>query len=1459
MTRTAGFVHLHTHSECSELDSVARVADLVAAAAHDGQPALALTDHGSLSGLWTLHAEATKYGIKPIAGLEAYVAIGSRHEQNHVMVPADDADPDAEDTDDGLKRKTYEHLTVLAINQAGWRNLVGLHLEANKSRWGKHPRIDYDLLAEHAEGLVVLTGCLAGPVMGPLARAHRLAIEPALWAARDATRSLPEDARAAVRDALRRLRATVKTADWSDQADRDAIDDALHATLDTAADVDAEDALADSLGELAQAVKRARNRHAEDDACFEQARAGLRTLIDAVGHDNVYVELMEHGIGVESAALPALVGLAREFDLPVVATNDAHHTHAEDAHAHEAWLALQTGARLSDPPGRGKGKRFVFNGSGYHLRTEEEMRALRPEPWWQEACDNTVALAERVADDVLPERKLRLPRFPVPEGFRSSKAYLKHLVTEGAKARYGDPYPKEVADRLTYEFGVLTHFKIWDYFLILHELVTWCRQEGILVGAGRGSAAGSAVAYVLGLTNVDPIRYGLLFERFLDPTRVGMPDIDTDFEQGALDRIREHLVDTYGHERVVRIGTFAFARSKAAIKDAARVLGVDPQAANKVSKAIPVAGGKPAPFQALDARGEDTAGFWDAVADVRDGEEVVDLARSFEGVIKGRGIHACGTVIADEDLTRMVPLRTDTKSALGDRAPLVTEWDADGISEDGMGLLKLDVLGLRNLDIIAAALRNIEAMTGEVIDPVHGIPDPDDLSDPRVQAAWDLLGAGRTSGVFQLESPGMTRLAQDVVPTSMEHMSALVALYRPGPLSADMHVHYAARKNGREPVDYGIFTDDPAEQEVLERVLGATYALTVYQETMMQLGDEVAGFTVVERNRLRKAISKKKKAEIAEFGELFLVGAASRYRMAEVSTDTSKPAAERVTWDTDAPKVAFSPATAKKVWATIEGAGDYAFNKSHSLAYGYVSFVTAYLKANWPAAFTAAVLGSTDDKDRRALTIRSAAEEGLRITPPDLNNSGLGSTPVDPGTVALGLSEIKDVGDSAVAIVAERDANGPFTSVADLMRRVPQVNTVVARALIEAGACDGFGPRLGQVRTVYGSRKTEVPVPREEWGVLARAARQHDRLGLSVGRHPMSALTEQVKGWRPDLTDMEDHQLGTRVRPLHRVVADERENFLFATVGMVTRWEVKPGHRGMRAEVVLEGSRGALSAVVWDDALRALRADGVQVGLGTVLGVLGRARTREFEHTRTVIDPDTAEEVEETVTSRQQTVSLLKVWPVPVQDVGEEHVSEQVAPVVNLADYLHGGERAGRRPVVVQPQEPERQAVAAGSTVAAERPRLVALDGGKAPRAARGSAAPAGGDAAEVPTVVTRRNWQVLDVESAMLRGYFFDSAVMPEEVYCGPPGGEPVVLRVARTGVPSREAKGYSGPVPSHALVVAVPAVGQEEAARFVEVAEGAAAGGVWEPYPGCPRWERLVSPVSWGDVPAHTAAEAA
>ncbi|WP_277212302.1 DNA polymerase III subunit alpha [Isoptericola croceus] len=1186
-TMTGGYVSLHTHSDYSALDGLASVGDYVAAAARDGQPALAITDHGTLAGAWQLTEAAQAAGIKPIVGLEAYLAFGDRHQRGTGPVDPDDGDNEtARDTRKAKRDKSYMHLTLLAATETGWANLVRIANAATESFWTK-PRIDYDLVAEHAEGIIVLTGCLGGPLAYYLNRA--------VLSERRAER-LHHEGKASEASAESRAAAE------------------LRAT----------------------------------------ARDQLAQIIAAVGRENVYVEVMDHGIEAQHRVTDSLRELAAEFDVPLVATNDAHYLSVDDERTHAAWLANSSGKTLEDP------KRFAFHGHGHHFRTEEEMRALFDgAQWWQEAVDNTVKIAERCAERTLPAPRVRMPSFPTPDGFADSTAYLKHLVSVGAVRRYSDEsatstkdLPDEVRARLRYEFEVIKSSGFGDYFLIVADVISWARDQGILVGPGRGSAAGSLVAYALGITNIDPLRHNLLFERFLDPQRAGLPDIDVDFAKSRRTEVLRYFATRWDWHNVAQLGSFGVKRTKAVIRDAARVLGFEQSMANALCKKVAMKGAKPYPLTRVDDPDDPaTEAFRRQVAgDPERAVQVLELARGMENRIASASTHPCGVVLSDEPLDALVPMRRDNGAVLD--APRITEWDGPDV--EAFGLVKMDFLVLRNLDIAAEAVRMVEANTGENVDVDALDPDRPDRPE-RAAAVWTMLQSGRTAGVFQLDSSGMTKLCEQVAPGTIDDLSALVALFRPGPLGQGMHTRYADRKNGREEVSYDYLTTDPGEQAAIASVLGSTYGTVLYQEQLMLLGSVVAGFGASEKNRLRKAVAKKKAAELAELAQLWFDGGM------------------RPTVDDDGHEIspAFSRATLERLWATFEASGEYLFNKSHSAAYGQVAYVTAYLKANWPAEYGAAVLACTDGKVKRAASLVDLEAEGLTVLAPDVNRAAV-TTSTDGTDILLGLAEIAGVGKNAATIVAERDRAGVFTSLADFVVRMrasaEPLPVSVVEALIGAGALDAFGPRLGMmmsVRAISGDLDMAPPVLDAEWGVVERSARQRELLGCVLGTHPLVALRDQVRAWRPPMPQGANATTRRTVHPLHKITGDGAA----LTLGVLADWTERSYARGRMATARLEGSRSTMELVAFDDELRRITESwGASPQPGDLVGVSGQVNTREREVTS--VDESGAERTE-----TQTTTSLVvrHLWPVEVDDDAHVEVPPATArPALRVIDGALG-------------------------------------------------------------------------------------------------------------------------------------------------------------------------------------------
>jgi DNA-directed DNA polymerase III PolC len=729
------FTHLHVHTEYSMLDGAARIGEVVGAAVADGQPAIGITDHGNMYGILDFYKECRKQGVKPILGTEAYMAHDSRHERPARRGRVDDSGGDAEGG-----KKLYYHLTLLAEDNTGYRNLIQLASRAFMEGYYYKPRVDWETLSDHAEGLIATTGCLGGQVLQSLLQGD-----------------------------------------------------------------------------------------------VEGATAKAARLQDIFGKDNLFVELQDHGIPEQHKTNPQLLDLARRIGAPLLATNDSHYVHREDAVAQDALLCVQTGSLMSDP------NRFKFHGDEHFLKSSAEMRSLFAEV--PESCDNTLWVAER-ANVEIDFGKPQLPNFPLPEGVASDGDHLRELTFAGARERWGDQLPDAVVERLAYELRVIEDMGFSSYFLIVWDLIAHARRSGIRVGPGRGSAAGCAVAYCLRITDLDPIRYDLLFERFLNPSRISMPDIDMDFDSRYRDEMIRYAAERYGRDHVAQIVTFSTIKARAAVRDAARVLGHPYIVGDRVAKAMPpLIMGRDTPLYAcLEPHPKFEDGYkmagelremYEADPDTR---QVIDVAKGLEGLRRQDGIHAAAVVITKEPLTEYLPIQRKPENGLPpEQAPVVTQYEMHGVEE--LGLLKMDFLGLRNLDVITDTIEVIKESRGIELD-IDNVP----LDDPKT---YELLARGDTIGVFQLEGGPMRALIRSLAPTCFEDVAALVALYRPGPMAANMHNDYADRKNGRKPVAY-LHPD-------AEEILGDTWGLMIYQEGVMRIAQRFAGYSLAEADNLRKA------------------------------------------------------------------------------------------------------------------------------------------------------------------------------------------------------------------------------------------------------------------------------------------------------------------------------------------------------------------------------------------------------------------------------------------------------------------------------------------------------------------------------------------------------------------------------------------------------------------------------
>jgi DNA polymerase-3 subunit alpha len=879
----ADFVHLHVHSEYSLLDGAARLEKLVDRAKALKFPALALTDHGNLFGAVDFYTACSKAGVKPILGSELYVAPGSRFERSS--------------QDGGYEGAS--HCTVLARTAAGYANLMKLVSKAYLEGYYYKPRVDRELLAQHADGLLVLSGCLNSEVSRML-----------------------------------------------------------------------------SAGDAAKA----------------QQTAGWYQ--EVFGKDYYFMEVQSHGLEQQIAVTEGTVKIARAIGAPLCGTNDSHYLEAEHSRAHEALLCIQTGTTMSDP------NRWKFSSNEFYVKSADEMRAVFKD--LPEAYRNTLAVAERCNVD-LQFGQFHLPNYQVPAGY-TLDSYLEHLAFEGLARRYGDSPGDAIVERLRYELGVVSKMGFSGYFLVVWDFIAHARRQGIAVGPGRGSSAGSLVAYCLGITNVDPIRYGLIFERFLNPERISMPDMDIDFADDRRDEVIRYVVDRYGADRVAHIITFGTMGAKAVIRDVARVLGFSYGEADRIAKLVP---GFPLNIS-LDEALEKAPPLAEQVKRDQRVGEMWAVARALEGCTRHASVHASAVVISDEPLMERVPLYKDPK-----RPELITGYAMGPIEK--LGLLKMDFLGLKTLTVITDALRLIQESRGVALD-ADALP----LDDGKT---YQLLTDARTFGVFQLESAGMRDALKRLKPQRIEDIIAMVALYRPGPM--DLIEDFVNRKHGRAAIAY--------EHPLMESHLQETYGIMIYQEQVMKLAADLAGFSLGEADTLRKAMGKKDRELMAQQREKFVSGCKAN------KIDVRK---------------------AERIWDLIEKFAGYGFNKSHAACYGVVAYQTAYLKANYPTEFMAALLTSEMEKtDKIVQYVEETRTMGLRVEPPDVNVSRAQFT-VAGDAIHFGLAAIKNVGATAIdSIVKVREADGAFPSLDEFCARVDLrlVNRRVIECLIKAGAFDSLG------------------------------------------------------------------------------------------------------------------------------------------------------------------------------------------------------------------------------------------------------------------------------------------------------------------------------------------------------------------------------------------------------------------
>ncbi len=1020
------FVHLHAHSEYSVLDSSCRLPDMLDRAARCGMDALALTDHGVMSGLVKFYREARSRDIHPILGCEVYVAPGDRRDRSP------------------MEGNRYYHLVLLAENDVGYHNLLRVVSAAHTEGFYYRPRADKDLLARYADGLIALSACESGEI-------------PRLL-----------------------------------QAGRDA-----------------------------------------------EAERVATELAGMFGPGRFFIEIQHHGTERDAQLRRRLVALARRLDLPLVATNDIHYLDPDDKLAHEVLINIRANRTLDDPEHR------TFDGDGFHFRTGEEMETLFADV--PDAIENTRAIADRCRV-VLDFDRILIPPFPLPPGVTDSDGYLRDLAYAGAAERYGEITPA-VKDRLEYELSVIAKMSYSTYFLIVWDFVRYSRENGIAVGPGRGSAAGSIVSYALGITGVDPLRYHLIFERFLNPDRVSMPDFDIDFCIRGRDRVIDYVRAKYGGEqwweRIAQIATYDRMAARSVVRDVGRVLGLPYGETDRIAKLIPF-GSK------LKAAVEGVPELRALVAENPDVRRIVDIGLRLEDLTRNISTHAAGVVIAPDALAQHVPLLRVGENEF------VTQYDMTDI--EAIGLLKIDFLGLRNLTLIQDTLELLSSHTGVRLD-LHSLPLDDD-------ATYALLRAGKTGGIFQLEGSGMTGLIRRVQPDRFEDLIALLALYRPGPLESGMTDEYVERRHGRRTVTYA----HPSIREVLED----TYGLPIYQDQLMLMTQKLAGFTLAEADTLRKAMGKKKKEIMSSLREKFIQGCVANGLTQDLAATT---------------------------FDDMEKFSRYGFNQSHSTAYAFVSYWTAYLKAHYPTHFMAGLLTSVQgDSDKVAEYIGECRQLGIAVLPPDINESASEFAPVRDGVVRFGLGAIKYVGANAIDAVLKARAPSPFASFFEMCRRIEAegLDREALEALVRVGAFDRLGAtRRGLLRhlpegleLMQVSRRERQTGQRSMFADLIAAAADPVVREEEFERPDLLAFEKELLGLYITAHPLDDYAelLATYCMPLRQVL-DQPEGHLALVGGRVKglrRIDTRRG--GQMAFVTLEDGTSQIEATAFPRTLEASAA-----------------------------------------------------------------------------------------------------------------------------------------------------------------------------------------------------------------------------------------------------------------------------
>ncbi len=1003
------FTHLHLHSHYSLLDGLGKIEPLIDHVKELGMDSCALTDHGNMYGAIEFYRTAKSKGVKPILGVEAYLAPNGRLNKRGRI----DAD--------------LRHVTLLAANNDGYKNLIKLVTKANLEGYYYKPRMDYELLEQHREGLIVLSGCLNG--------------------------------------------------------------DIAHAIVE--------------------------GREAD-------AKKVLEWYLERFDKDKFYLEVQYHeNVPEQHKANAGILALAKEYKVPIVATTDAHYIKKEDANAHDVLVCVQTGKTVQDTD------RMNMLGDDFSVKTPELMKELWKD--YPEAIENTQKIAA-MCNVELEFGVNKLPPFPLPKGITADQA-LRTMCEEGLKTRYGENLPDNAKERMDYELDVIKTCGYSSYFLIVSDFVNEAKRQNILVGPGRGSAAGSLVSYLTNITNVDPLKYDLLFERFLNPQRVSMPDIDLDFADDRRGEVIEYVRSKYGTEHVAQIITFGTMAARAAVRDAGRALGFPYAFCDQVAKAIPMMTDFKEALETPDLK-EMYEGDPQA-------KKLIDMARKLEGVCRHASTHAAAVVITDAPLTEYVPLQLSSTSS--DGHDIVTQYSMGPVEQ--LGLLKIDFLGLKNLTIIKNALERIKQR--------HNVEINLDTLETNDEEAYRLLQRGETTGVFQLESSGMKRYLKELKPTEFEDIISMVALYRPGPM--DSIPDFIAAKHGRKKITY--------LHPILKPILEKTYGVIVTQDQVLMIAREFSGFTYAEADILRKAVGKKIKELLDEQREKFINGAIDNKGI--------------------------DKGTAVKVWDFIEPFARYGFNRAHAACYAMIAYQTAYLKAHYPAEFMAALLTSDEgNMDRAAIEVGESLSMGIKILPPDINESDEHFTVVkteDGDAIRFGLAAIKNVGNQAVEdLIAERQENGAFAQLTDVFVRVnsKDLNRKSVESMAKAGAFDCIAERqqvldnadklLDFSRELHRKKEAgqqglfgetvEAPPPRLDLDPVTPAIKadrlkwEKELLGMYVSEHPLTELHEQLKKVATPLADLPHLNANQTVRVagvivrLNKIITKSNKPMVFVTL-----------------------------------------------------------------------------------------------------------------------------------------------------------------------------------------------------------------------------------------------------------------------------------------------------------------------